>query len=285
MRTRWGRALSALLVVVALAACGGGSKKSNATATGAPGNSAGVSAGSDAPAASDSTAAAADQAGSDGDTGSSADNGGGQGGAPAAAGTDAPVPPGLKPLAGKYTFHAVGTMSLNGPPSPFDAQVVTTVEDLNDSDQRSTAQGVNGSGDQIQVLRYSNDKVELVSLEMTGAVHKVFNGPVLLAPVPGSLGQTWEWDLTSTDNLTHVHQNSRYDRTETVTVGGQSVDTVVVETDITFSGDIHGSGHLTTWVSGVYKMGVRSHSTLDATYATFHFTSDVTADLLDLRPS
>ena len=68
-------------------------------------------------------------------------------------------------------------------------------------------------------------------------------------------------------------------------MNGQVVPTFVLETDITFTGDLHGSGHLTSWASPVYRLSVRNHSVLDATYATFHVTSDITADLLDLRPS
>jgi hypothetical protein len=284
---RWGRAIAVSVVVVALAACGGGGKKSNATATGSASNGSQLSAGSDAaPGASEGASVGADQNAAGDSPVVGADGASSDGGAAQPAGSgDAPAPPGLKPFAGTYTFHATGTTSLNGSASNVDAQAVATVEDLSDTDQRTTTSGGGGPGDQVQVLRYSNDKVELVSLEMKGAVHKVFNGPVLFAPVPGSIGQTWAWDLTSDDHLTHVHQSSRYDRTETVTVGGQSVDAVVVETDLSFSGDINGSGHLTSWVSMAYKMSVRNHSTLDATYGTFHFTNDVTADLLDLRPS
>jgi hypothetical protein len=281
---RWGRALAVATVVVALAACGGG-KKSNATATGSVSN--GSSVGVDATSGAAASDAGSASSGAQGDSPVvGADSSSDSGGQPSAAGNgDAPVPPGLKPFAGKYTYHAVGHMSLNGPPSNVDVQAVTTIEDLNDTDQRATTSGQGGAGDQIQVLRYRSDKVELVSLEMSGGVHKTFNGPVLYAPVPGSIGQTWAWDLTSTDNLTHVHQSSRYDRADTVTIGGQSVDTLVVETDLTFSGDINGTGHLTSWVSNTYKLAVRNHSSLDATYTTFHFTSDVTAELLDLRPS
>ncbi|MEY2423281.1 MAG: hypothetical protein QOI95_3348 [Acidimicrobiaceae bacterium] len=282
---RWGRAVVVAVVVAALAACGGGGQKSNATATGSASNGSAVGAGAEASGPNESGSAGDAQI-DGGSAAADADNGGAPAGGPSPSNTDAPAPSGLKPFAGKYTYHATGTTSLNGPPSSVDVQAVTTIEDLNDDDQRATTTGGGGgAGDQVQVLRYSSDKIELLSLEMTGAVHKVFNGPVLFAPVPGSVGQAWAWDLTSTDALTHVHQSSRIDRTETVTIGGQSVDTVVVETDLTFSGDINGSGHLTSWVSPIYKVGVRSHSTLDATYATFHLTSDITADLLDLRPS
>ena len=95
---------------------------------------------------------------------------------------------------------------------------------------------------------------------------------------------------TDTDptKKTTVTQSSRVDRTETVVVGGQSVEVLVIETDLSFTSpatDLNGTGHLTNWVSPVYRMSVKTHSTLKGTYAAFTFESDTTSELLDLRPS
>jgi citrate lyase alpha subunit len=95
---------------------------------------------------------------------------------------------------------------------------------------------------------------------------------------------------TDTDptRKTTIKQSSVVDRTETVVIGGQSVDVFVVETDISFTSaatDLNGTGHLTNWVSPVYKMPVKLHSTLKGTYAAFSFDTDTTSDLVDLRPS
>ena len=281
---RWGRVVAVAVTVVALAACGGGGKKSNTAATGSGSNGPQVSAGSDSGSAPSASSGEGQSAANDspvvGADGASTDAGGGQ---PQAAGTDAPVPPGVKPFAGNYNYHSTGTMGLNGSNSNVDQQDTTTVEDLSDSDQRVTMPGAGGS--QITTLRFSSDKIELLSLKMKGALNKTFNGPVLYSPVPFAVGQAWEWTLTSTDNLTHVTQKSKIDREENVTVGGQTVETYVLETDLTISGDVNGSGHLTSFVSPSYKLPVRNHSTLDATYTTFHVVSDITSDLLDLRPS
>lgn len=285
---RWGRTVAVVVVVVALAACGGGGKKSTAAATGSSSNGSLVSVGSGAP--------GADESGSAGDARSGgespvvgADNGGGGGGQPAD-NSDAPVPAGLKPFAGSYPFHTTGHATLNGAAQNIDTQSPSVIEDLSDSDQRTTSSG--DQGQQIQVLRYSADKVELVSLELKGAVSKAFNGPVLLSRVPASVGDSWNWSMQSTDadptKKTTITQNSRVDRTETIVVGGQSIDVFVVETDITLSSaptDLNATGHLTTWVSPVYKLSVKVHSTLKGTYAAFSFDSDTTSDLLDLRPS
>jgi hypothetical protein len=62
------------------------------------------------------------------------------------------------------------------------------------------------------------------------------------------------------------------------------VDTVVVETDITITGDVNATGHLTTLASPVYKLPVSTHSTLHVT-TPVNFNSDNTAELTDLRPS
>lgn len=285
----WGRAVAVAVVVVALAACGGGGKKSNATATGSSSNGSQLSAGSGSPGATDSASTTDGQSGGGDSPVVSADSGGGQGGQPSASG-DAPAPPGLKPFAGTYQFHTTGHATLNGSPQSIDMQTPSTVEDVSDTDQRTTSSG--GQGQQIQVARYSPDKVELVSLELKGALNKTFNGPVLLSPVPSAVGQTWNWSMQSSDTdptkKTTLTQSSRVDRTETVVIGGQSVEVFVVETDITFSSpatDLNGTGHLTNWFSPVYKLPVKMHSTLKGTYAAFNFDTDTTSDLLDLRPS
>jgi hypothetical protein len=282
-----------VVVVAALAACGGGGKKSTATATGSGTNGSQVSVGSGTPGASDSASSTDGQSGGGGGGGDSpvvgADSSSDQGGQPAGGG-DAPVPSGLKPFAGSYQFHVTGSASLNGSPQNIDTQGPSAVEDVGDTDQRTTSSS--GQGQQIQVARYSADKVELVSLELKGPINKTFNGPVLLSPVPAAVGQSWNWSMQSTDTdptkKTTLTQSSRVDRIETVVVGGQSVEAFVVETDLTFSSpatDLNGTGHLTNWVSPVYKMPVKIHSTLKGTYAAFGFDVDTISDLLDLRPS
>jgi hypothetical protein len=227
-----------------------------------------------------------------GDEGGGGDQGGGgdAGGAGQPGDTSAPVPPGLKPFAGTYQFHTTGHASLSGSPQNIDTTDGTLIEDVSDTDQRTTAGS--SQGQQVTVLRYSAEKVELVSLELRGAVSKTFNGPVMLSPVPATVGQTWNWSMQSSDSdptkRTTLTQSSRVDRVETIVVNGQSVDTYVVETDLTFKSsptDLNGSGHMTTWVSTVYKLSVKNHSTLAGTFATFSFDSDTTSELLDLRPS
>ena len=271
---RWGRAVAVAVVVVALAACGGGDKKSDATATGSSSNGSQLSAGSEAAPQNGSTGDGQSAAGDSPVVGADNGEGGDQGGGQPAGSAAAPTPPGPKPFAGKYRFQLTG----QGAPT----EIVVTIEDLSDTDQRTTTPG--GQGESIQTLRFLPDQIQLVSLEMKGTFPKTFNGPVMFAPVPADVGATWSWDLTSTDNLTHVHQSSRVDRTEPVVVGGQSVDTIVVETDLQITGDVNASGHLTSWASPAYKLSVRTHSILNVT-TPVQVSSDTTADLLDLRPS
>ena len=284
---RWGRAV-AIATVVVLAACGGGGNKSAAVASGSATDASGSNPNA---LAAGSSASAPEGAATGGASDGSSDTGGGPdaGVAPAANG-DAPTPPGLKPFAGSYSYHTTGHATLNGSNQNIDVQSQTVIEDLNDSDQRLTS--ANDQGQQVEVLRYSGDKLEIVSLELKGAVSKTFNGPVLLAPVPTTVGQTWSWSMQSTDSdptkRTTVTQSSRVDRTETIQIGGQSVDVFVVETDIALKSspaDLNATGHLTTWVSPAYKVSLRIHSTLKGTYAAFNFDGDTTSDLLSLQPS
>jgi hypothetical protein len=275
MQMRMGRLVSVAFLAVALVACGGGGKKSTTVASVFSSTGSSVVAGSGAPVASASSSSDASSDGAAGDSpvvGADPSAGSDQAGTPV--GGDAPVPPGLKPFPGHYTYQVTGQS----------APAVVTVEDVNDTDQRTTTPGAGAMGEQVQVLRFLADRIDLLSLEMKGAFAKTFNGPVLFAPIPPTVGASWAWDLTSTDNLTHVHQSSRVDRTEAVIIGGQSVDTFVVETDITITGDVNATGHLTSFGSGVYKLPVRTHTTLNVT-TPVNFSSDTTAELTNLRPS
>lgn len=275
--------LGIAVVLCALVACGGGKGNNAATGSGAP-DSASVSVGSAASDSSSSTLTNAGAApGGDDSPVVGADQGGGGAEVPS---SDAPVPPGLKPFPGVYRYHTTGTGALNGSSQPIDAQSQTTIEDLNDTDQRITTPSPQLT--QISDMRFTPDQVALLSLKFQGPINKTFNGPVEYAPVPTSVGQSWQWSMKSDDGKTTLSQTSRVDRTETLTVGSQTIDVVVVETDLTLTStlptDLNGSGHLTTWVSPVYKLPARIHSTLNGTYSGFSFSSDTTSDLLDLRP-
>jgi hypothetical protein len=281
-------AAPAIALLMVVSACGGGESED----TTAPGSDESTSSSIAGDAAADATAATGDgtepgEAGTPDDAGEDGTQPArSSGGEPPATSADAPTPPGLKPFVGSYRHHALGSATINGSAQPVDMETTTLIEDISPTDQRVTASG-GQQGSTVQVMRFSADKVELVSLEMKGALNKRFepSPPALFAPVPAVVGRSWSWDATSTDKVTHIHQASRIDRTEQVSVGGQTVDVFVVETDLTITGDIKATGHITSWVSPAYKVPVRTHSTLKGSYATFTFASDVTSDLLSLRPS
>jgi hypothetical protein len=282
------------VAVLLVAACGGGKDKANTAASGssaATGNGVVASGAETSTTASGVTDTAAPGAAGDGaNTGAApgdqpADQGGGGGAGAPGGSTDAPVPPGLEPFAGSYQYHVIGDGKLNNSPQHIDTQSPTVIENVNDTDQRVTQSG-GQTGDQVALVRYTNDQVQLVSIQFT-AINKTFQGaqPVEYIPIGAAVGTTWQWTLDSTDHLTHLTQSSHIDRTEPIAVNGQTVDTFVIETDITLKGDVNASGHLTSWVSTVYKVVVQSHSTLAGSYATFSFSGDTTATLNDLRPA
>jgi hypothetical protein len=287
---RWGRLIAAGATVLLLVACGGSDKsKTAASGSAASTGNAVVASGTDTSlpdaGATDTTAAGgsgtgADQSAGAGDQSSDAGGGGDQGG-----NTDAPVPPGLKPFTGTYQYHVVGDGSLNNSPQHIDTQSPTVIEDISETDQRITQSG-GQTGDQITVVRYTGTQIQLVSLQLT-AINKTFQGPqpVEYIPLNAAVGTTWQWTIDSTDHLTHLKQSSRLDRDEQVTVNGQTVDTFVVETDITLTGDVNATGHLTSWGSTLYKVVVQAHSTISGTYAAFSFSGDTMATLNDLRPT
>ena len=111
----------------------------------------------------------------------------------------------------------------------------------------------------------------------------VANPPALAAPTGAKPGQSVEFDLSGSG--TNVHVKVDFVRTETLTIGGQNVDTMVVHQVSTLSGTLTGTQTSDAWVSPQYDLFVKSHSTSDATASGVHFTSDVTSTLEKLTPS
>jgi hypothetical protein len=169
---------------------------------------------------------------------------------------------------------------------PVDRDVVVVVEELSATDQRMTTPGDQFTS--VTVLRYLETEVQLVSLDITaGPVNKAFHpaAPVTFAPLPGTPGQSWSWTITSTDGLTTVDQTSTIVGPETITVAGETFETIVVDTTLTISGDISATLQLTNWVRPADKLAVRTHSVSQGSYGVFTFSGDTVSELVALTPT
>lgn len=278
------RALSLIAVALLTAACGGGgggdeasTDASSTTAAAAAdasttsttkGGGSGASE-SDGTADSTTTTAAATVTTSGGSSSSGSDD-----------------PGVVAPATGRYTYRVSGSSKFGATEQDVPPTATLTVADLSGDDQRHTTTA-EGSESQ-SVYRFGDDAVLLVSIKTSqSGVTKEFRPqpPVVFTPVPLEVGDTWEWTIKSTDGKTTVHQRSKAVRTERRTVGGTSIDTIVVSTTVTLSGDVNATTQQTTWASQTHGLAVRIEQSTSGTFGALAFSSKSTSELASLRPA
>lgn len=278
-RLRAGRRAATLVAVIGLlAACGGGSSGTKVASKGGGGDN-----------PTTTTEAVASDAGGEVSTaspeGTTKPAANGSSGASSAGSTTTAAPvqdntPGL-PAAGGYRYHTTGSSKVGANPSqPVNTDTTTTIEHLGGGKVRQSSE------DQKALLEWSGSQVLLHTLDFTRPGferHFEAKPPVQYAPVPLKVGQQWAWKLTATSYPTTVDQTSRVDRLETITLGGKKVDTIVVVTKLTLSGDVSGTIDLTQWLSTTTSIPQRIHAV--SNIVTFTFTSDTTSDLTGFTPA
>lgn len=208
---------------------------------------------------------------SSGSSGGTSSGSGGSGGGSTATTTPgkggSAVAAGKSAKAGRYTFNRTGTrklpgnfgdQSLNGPGT-------LTVDPPTGSDQR-TFLSYNQYDSTEQTVRYRADGIDLLALKLetqAGTFDFRPSPPVLFAPDPVNVGATWAWKMTSTDNRLTLDSTFKVVRTESQSIGGESVATAVVEGTINVSGVLTGTIRQTLWASERYRMIVRLDETSD----------------------
>jgi hypothetical protein len=191
-----------------------------------------------------------------------------------------------KPAApGTYTEDNSGTSTFGAPPpkSPLVIDPPAGTRQHSTSDMRSAGKGSVSE----TTLDYQPDGVHLVEVKVTTfnqTLDFVGNPPPLAAPTGVKPGQSVDFDLSSNPPGTNIHVHIDFVRNETITIGGQPVNTMFIHQVGTLSGNINGTQTMDAWVSTQYDLFVKTHSTSDATASGVHFTSDVTSTLEKLTP-
>jgi hypothetical protein len=191
--------------------------------------------------------------------------------APAPTAPPPPAPAGAKfTPPGKYTYKVTGTQGAQ----KVDYTSTATIDPPNGADQHSSQTTLQGPMD--QTLRHQPDGVYLVLLrQSTSFVNKEFrfDPPALTLPLPPTAGKAWSWKATSTDGKTTVDSAFTIVRTETIKVGGESVDAVVLEAKVTTSGDVNSTSTQTVWVSEPLRLILRADAKGRSTLGEFDTSS------------
>jgi hypothetical protein len=285
--------------VLALAGCGGGGSKKAATgqnadatsvvgetttttSAAAAGGSAGAAGGATTTVKRTTATSAAARTGAAGGA-----SGVAQQAAPGAAAT--PLP------AGTYRYDTTGsTQSSGGSSRPMPA-VTTLKADAASGASQHTLRDLrdqNGLGQAVEtVLLFPPDGVRIQSLKITtnlgGGVTDVrdlrADPPALIAKTGGGVGDHYEFTMTGSGMT--LHGVITVQRAERLVIGGQSLNTAVVQLNVDFSGSVTGTQKTTAWIDPTHLLNVKEQVVSDAKAGVLTTHSEYTATLQRLQPS
>jgi hypothetical protein len=189
--------------------------------------------------------------------------------------------------AGSYTYDSTGKVTIGATPQDASGTQTLTIGALKGGIQHSTLHS-DDSGDTEQDLVVRDTGTYGASLKLTSpAFTKEFRPavPVLLMPDPASVGKSWSWKADSTDGATHVVATNKLVRVETLTIGGQKIATVVLQTHLVLSGDVKYDAQVTLNWAPAYRLPVKQRQVGSGMYSGIPFKSDVTGVMRSVKPA
>ncbi len=205
-----------------------------------------------------------------------------------------PAPAAAQPAAasratapGSYTYDTSGTVTLGaGAPQQRSGSATLTVDPPEGDRQSAVLEGEQGRTETDSVLRADGRYLARLLLT-TPAFSKEFApaAPVLLLPTPADAGRTWSFTVKSTDGKTTATAKNRVVRSEAVTIGGEKIDTRVVETVLTLRGDVVFDGTTTSNYAPEQRLAVKERGKGKGTISGVPFATDTTSTLRSVDPA
>jgi len=190
---------------------------------------------------------------------------------------------------GSYTYDVTSTSS--GPPpqgGSVSEKAKLRIDHAQGSDQHTAVADDQGNGEQYE-YRYLDSGIEVLELKFTGQFDKDFrpSDEATYAPIPASPGTAWSWDMTSTDHSSTMHAEFKVSRRDTVIIGREPIDVVVVVGTVTIRTSYNAAPitieiRTTKWISLHYKLTVKRHDISDV--PAFNNHSDTTDVLESVHP-
>lgn len=200
------------------------------------------------------------------------------------------------PASGRYSYTTTGSSTLNATVTPFPSVTTLTVDPATGTTQHSirNLKDANAMGSSTDyVLDYRADGVYLVRATVnitSGALTNDFAlnpaAPVMFIPTGATIGTHLEVDLPVTGAGT-ARLVIDVLREEAVTVGGRSVNAVVVRGVVTLPpGSVSGTQDLTLWFDRESRLVVKESSRTDASAlgGLARFNSNYEATIQSLTP-
>lgn len=180
--------------------------------------------------------------------------------------------------AGSYTYDSSGSQRTGAYSSRVNGVATLTVSPVRGGRQSSSLHNSQGDTRQELLVRDAGSYLAELTIKAPGFPEKAFAFPtaVLLLPDPARVGASWSWRTTSTDGKTNVATTNKVVRTETITIGGAPVRTVVLQTHLVLTGDLDYTSDLTTWVAPSLRLPVKDHAVGHGRAYGVAFSFDVT---------
>jgi hypothetical protein len=180
--------------------------------------------------------------------------------------------------AGTYTYDASGSQRTGAYSSRVSSTATLVVSAVRAGRQTSTLHNAQGDTQQEILVRDAGSYLADLKIKAPGLPEKefAFAKAVLLLPDPARVGASWSWGGRSTDGKTTVATTNKVVRTETLTIGGKAVRTVVLQTHLVLSGDIDYTSDLTTWVAPSLRLPVKDHAVGSGRAFGVAFSFDIT---------
>ncbi|MGH9222577.1 MAG: hypothetical protein ACRD2W_01970 [Acidimicrobiales bacterium] len=196
---------------------------------------------------------------------------------------------------GTYRYDTTGSSRVGALVSTFPAVTTLVVDPPAGSTQHSTRnlRDAAGGGPLFEsTFDYRSDGVYLVSLKLTATVLVVTQAaelrppsPVLFLPKDAAPGYHREMDIPTSTGQGTAHLVLDVRRAERVTVGGQGVDTLVVQLVTALGGQIGGQVDITVWLAPANRLWVKERFVANAATpdGALQYHSEYDATLQSLR--
>ncbi len=300
MNTRKIIRLTWLLAVMALvaAACGGGGGDDEVASQGTSSSSS-TSSTTTTPPADDSSASTAPGGGGDtGSGGGGSESGGTSDGSGGGGGTAPSEPEAAQPAApGTYEYDTDGETETSGALGGTEELPELTTLEVQPADgarQRSVRDMRDENGDGTVTttdLLFRDDGVYVEYLKIaardsgvTFTFEFVLDPPELVAPTNPAPGFHTEFSTESTNGGIRADVTIDISDRETVTIGGTSVETIVLVTHIEFEGDIDGESTSTDNIDPERSLRVHEDSVSDIQFGPTTAHTEYVATLRSLSP-
>lgn len=195
---------------------------------------------------------------------------------------------------GTYSYDTDGDVTISGgAPRPLPSTTTLTASGASGATQRSVRdlRDSEGMGTVTETdLVYQADGVYITRVKVTvnfpGGLTDVrelkADAPALIAPTGAGPGFSTNFVLKGSGTTADVSVKAL--RTEKLTIGGQQVETVVVETKIVFSGSLTGQQTSTSWVWPKHLLIAKEQVSSDVQNGPIRAVTNYEATLKSLSP-